>query len=57
MESQFGKTIYDDGIDFSGGEVQKLLLARALYREAPVLVLDEPTRNFSPLSNPVIRKC
>ncbi len=50
VESQFGKTIYDDGIDFSGGEVQKLLLARALYREAPVLLLDEPTAALDPIA-------
>ena len=42
-DSEFGKIIYDDGVEFSGGEIQKLLLARALYKSAPVLVLDEPT--------------
>ena len=35
---------YDaDAVNFSGGELQKLLLARAVYRDAGVLILDEPT--------------
>ncbi len=50
LKSQFGKTIYDDGIEFSGGEVQKLLLARALYKSAPVLLLDEPTAALDPIA-------
>lgn len=50
VKSQFGRTIYDDGIEFSGGEIQKLLLARALYKCAPVILLDEPTAALDPIA-------
>lgn len=42
-KSRFDKSINDDAVAFSGGETQKLLLARAIYKDAPVLILDEPT--------------
>lgn len=41
--------------ELSGGQKAKLLLLDMILKEANVLVLDEPTRNFSPLSGPVIR--
>ena len=49
------KTLYGAGIlggaaDFSGGEIQKFLLARSLYKRAGVLVLDEPTAALDPLA-------
>lgn len=50
MQSEYGKTIFDDGVELSGGEVQKLLLARALYKDAPVMVLDEPTAALDPIA-------
>lgn len=50
VKSQFGKTIYDDGIEFSGGEIQKLLLARAMYKSAPIMLLDEPTAALDPIA-------
>jgi len=40
----------------SGGQKAKLLFLDMILRGCNVLILDEPTRNFSPLSNPVIRK-
>lgn len=44
------KRITEQGTDFSGGQLQRLLLARALYKEAPALVLDEPTAALDPLA-------
>jgi ATP-binding cassette subfamily B protein len=50
MKSKYDKTFWDDGINLSGGEIQKLLLARALYRESPIVILDEPTAALDPIS-------
>ena len=40
----------DGGVNISGGEAQKIAIARALYRDAPFLVLDEPTAALDPLA-------
>ncbi len=45
-----GKLFDEAGVDFSGGEKQKIAIARALYKDAPVIVLDEPTASLDPLS-------
>lgn len=42
---------YDkSGIEISGGEAQKIALARALYKDAPFILLDEPTAALDPIS-------
>lgn len=50
VDTELLKVIHDDGIDLSGGEKQKLALARALYKNAPVIVLDEPTAALDALA-------
>lgn len=44
------KIMDDEGIEFSGGEKQKLMIARALYKDGSALVLDEPTAALDPLA-------
>lgn len=44
------KDIDENGVEISGGEAQKLALARALYKDAPIVVLDEPTAALDPLA-------
>lgn len=44
------KDLDEAGVALSGGEVQKLMLARALYKDAPMVILDEPTAALDPVS-------
>lgn len=48
--TKIGRNLYKYGVDFSGGQRQKLCLSRAIYKNAPILILDEPTSASDPLS-------
>ncbi len=44
------KDLEKDGVEISGGEAQKIALARAIYKDAPFVILDEPTAALDPLA-------
>ncbi|MDR0636725.1 MAG: ABC transporter ATP-binding protein/permease [Treponema sp.] len=50
LDTYLYKLYEEDGVELSGGEAQKLAIARALYKDAPVIILDEPTAALDPRS-------
>ena len=50
LDTYLYKTLDKDGVDVSGGEAQKIAIARALYKNAPFVILDEPTAALDPLA-------
>ena len=50
LSTNLTKQFADDGIDISGGEKQKIALARALYKDAAYIILDEPTAALDPIA-------
>jgi ATP-binding cassette subfamily B protein len=53
MKESFSTYLYNDfdsGVEISGGEAQKIALARALYKNAPIVILDEPTAALDPIA-------
>lgn len=50
LNTHIGREVYLDGVLLSGGQMQRLMLARALYKNGPILLLDEPTAALDPLA-------
>ena len=50
LKTHIGREVFEDGVLLSGGEMQRLMLARALYKNAPILLLDEPTAALDPIA-------
>ena len=50
LETQVTRDVYEDGTELSGGETQRLMLARVIYRNSPVILLDEPTAALDPIA-------
>ena len=50
LNTHLGRSVYLDGVMLSGGQYQRLMLARALYKNGAMLMLDEPTAALDPLA-------
>lgn len=50
LETSIYKDLDEEGVEISGGEAQKIALARALYKNAPLIILDEPTAALDPIA-------
>ena len=50
IDTPLYKNFDKDGVELSGGEMQKIAIARALYKNAPLVILDEPTAALDPYS-------
>ncbi len=50
LDTMLYKDLTEDGVDISGGEAQKIAIARALYKDAPFIILDEPTAALDPIA-------
>ena len=50
LDTMLYKDFAQDGVEISGGEAQKIAIARALYKDAPFIILDEPTAALDPIA-------
>lgn len=50
LDTMLYKDLSEEGVDVSGGEAQKIAIARALFKDAPFIILDEPTAALDPIA-------
>lgn len=50
MNSIYSREFDSEGVEFSGGQLQRLAIARVLYADAPILILDEPSSALDPMN-------
>ena len=50
LDTYLYKSVDTEGVDVSGGEAQKIAIARALYKDSPFIILDEPTAALDPIA-------
>lgn len=50
LHTHLGKEVFEDAAELSGGEMQRLMMARLLYKDSPVMILDEPTAALDPVA-------
>jgi ATP-binding cassette subfamily B protein len=50
LDTNLYKIFDEEGIEISGGEAQKIAIARAIYKDAPFIILDEPTASLDPVA-------
>jgi ATP-binding cassette subfamily B protein len=50
LDTMLYRNLSEDGVEVSGGEAQKIAIARALYKDAPFIILDEPTAALDPIA-------
>lgn len=56
LDTMLYRDLSEDGVNISGGEAQKIAIARALYKDAPFIILDEPTAALDPIAEAEIYK-